>query len=337
MKLQNFFGNIDSDFRLKELINIETATVGISGAPFIPKCDDCSEIEDVFFDCRNCGKTKENFAQIRSGAGDGVYPVFQNMSVTAVAVLFDLNTAFAFQHRDWALGAPTPDLNLKSYCGDLFENEIWYLGKMDVSRTTGQDSFNLVAFSDCEADAKDVIAVSDVASGDLAIFVVLGPRSAANGDELVPRLLIAVGMDTLPESFFSLDGGVKTLPDSAGTDWFKFPVVATVAAGNSEFALFQTAKHCAAIAELVQAAGAAQHMTMWVSRGLVCVEKLREIDSELAHQLIGKLDEDFSDSKYEDYWIRETAALLEKQGIELSLFEGYISQESWYKSLGARA
>jgi hypothetical protein len=214
MKLRDFLASIDFNFQFAQLLNIETATLGISGARFTPKCKSCSDTEDVFFDCKDCGITRSTFAQVRSGSGDGIYPVFQSMNGLGSAVLFDQESSFSASHRDWAFGGPSPEVELSLNAQDILENEIYFLGSIKATTRSNitTDTCNLLAFADANADEKDIVVVGDNGFGDVALFVVLGPRNPDKQKELVPRLLIAAGEQDLPAGF--VNGTTDHVDDS---------------------------------------------------------------------------------------------------------------------------
>lgn len=338
MKLRNFLENIDFDFQLAQLLNIESATLGISGARFTPKCNSCSDVEEIFFDCKACGITKRTFAQVRSGSGDGIYPVFQSMHGLGAAVLFDHESSFAAQHREWAFGGPSPETELALNARDILDNEIYFLGNIQAPTKSNiaTDTCNLVAFADALAGEKDAVVVGDVGFGNVALFIVLGPRNRGTEKDLVPRLIIAAGQQDLPSSFVDGSANLDILPSSVGAEWFAFPVAASIGGGNAEFALFQTTKHCQAVAEMCQDAEVVELMAMWVARGLACIAKLQQLNTELAHQLLQTINQDFSEGTFETWWSGEVNYLLEKLGKSPKILDWQKSQESWFKSLGTQ-
>jgi hypothetical protein len=338
VKLRDFLESVDLDFQFAELLNIETATLGISGARFTPKCVSCSEFEDIFFECKDCGITKVTFAQVRSGSGDGIYPVFQSMRGLGAAVLFDEGSSYAATQLGWAYGGPSHEVALESNVQDMLDHEIFYLGSIQVPTESNVlvDTHNLVAFADALASETDIVVVGDAGFGDVGLFAVLGPRSPERDSYLVPRLLIAVGEQGLPAGFITGTALIDKLPSSTGKEWFAFPVAASIGGGNAEFGLFQTVKHCQAVAQMCQDNEAVENMARWVARGLACIAKLKELNTELAQELLQSIDQDFSDGTFETWWVGEVNYLLNKQGKSPQILDVQRLQEHWFKSVGTQ-
>jgi hypothetical protein len=332
-KLGDFLAAVDFDFNLVQLLNIETATLGVSGVRFSPKCDECRTIEDVFFDCEVCEKTTQSFAQIRSGGGDGVYPVFQCMRGLGVAVLFDSRSDFVELHREWALGGEPIDPSLIPHLGDLLKANVFCVGTLQVNTNDAAEAnVNQIAMADALADERDAIVVGDAGFGEVNLYVVMGTLDRES-EVQVPLLLIAAGQDGIPDGLAFEDNVLDRLSDSAGKDWFSSPVSASLGGGLGEFALFQTARHCQAVAEMCQDASNGKLMAMWVARGLASIAKLQSLKTDLAATLIANVNSDFSEGGFADWWVPETKHLLNELGESEEVLSNRIKLEAFFQSL----
>jgi hypothetical protein len=71
-------GFVESSLFLAGFVDIRSGYMSVNGEIF-PKCPDCSGIptHTLSIMCTRCGRNKRNNFQIRAGAGDGIYPVFE--------------------------------------------------------------------------------------------------------------------------------------------------------------------------------------------------------------------------------------------------------------------
>ena len=71
-------GFVESSLFLAGFVDIRSGYMSINGEIF-PKCPDCSgnPTRTLSIMCPRCGRNKGNNFQIRAGAGDGLYPVFE--------------------------------------------------------------------------------------------------------------------------------------------------------------------------------------------------------------------------------------------------------------------
>jgi hypothetical protein len=340
LTLKSFFDTANFDFAHVQFINVETATVGISGVRFTPKCESCADYEEISFECKGCNISNSSFAQVRSGDGDGLYPVFECMNGHGVAVFFDQNSQYAQDHADWISGKNSGvDHSLSALLSPDLENaSVLRIGTIRGSTRSNvmEYSATLVALADAMADDKDAVAVGVAGQGeDVGLFVILGPRDGNTHKELVPRILIAVGLESLPKSLISSNSPIDEIHPSAGKEWFQFPVKGALAGGRRENAYFQTAIHCQEIAEIIYKDGQnAELMGAWVARGLSCLEKLEQLHTDLSIQLLAKIDKEFLGGTYKSWWTGETEFLLKKLGKPKSFFEAQILEESWFRTLG---
>lgn len=92
---------------LQGVVNVEGGSIAVSGKQF-GYCEMCEVIdfEKLFFmDCKDCGRSKDNFFWINSGDGDGMYLVFlivqekngdsNLIDILGFVVLFDSNYSFS--------------------------------------------------------------------------------------------------------------------------------------------------------------------------------------------------------------------------------------------------
>lgn len=133
MKLNEYFGIFESPFNLVEMINIESGKLAISSAPLLTKCSECPEASGLVAECDNCEINDSNLLAIRTGDGDGVYPVFQEWSANAVAVWFD--NEYSLAHRAWSSPerGPAVEARLDSNIENMMDLEVFWAGTISAS------------------------------------------------------------------------------------------------------------------------------------------------------------------------------------------------------------
>lgn len=372
--LGQLLGGYGSDFfHLREFINIETATMGISPTPFTPLCPKCEPESSFSFDCSYCEIKQENFIQVPTGSGDGIYPVYHNPDGLGLAVYFDYMSAISKKHKNWMFeDGPSVGLDITPHITELYEQEVFQLATLSFPKdyekfvadgvTLGTDEGKFVSVADANASNEFAFGGCEIQGDKVRVLVVLGENRPDELGELVPVLVLVLEERHLKLALDRLGVSVRELPEHMAESWQNFTVLGNLQTGGAATACYQTiiesiewANNLTQDLPTMTEVGGRQVAAIVLSdlsaKAVSRLARLISIDTNIAQQYIQELASEFiyEDDRYSDS-NQDTAVAgvfgkfssiargcLEAEGIPASLFDAQLTRAVWMNSVAGTA
>jgi hypothetical protein len=208
---------------LEGFINIEGGEVGIASKRFAD-CEDCLGTMGVSYTCKQCGRSSNNYLKMRSGFGDGIYPVYElswGSRQMGSLCIFDDQYLFTRELSEIITqieaGNMAPNATTLAFW-EYFSREVWTsfdchkVGNLNLSDHPWDKRMASLYFSDSgeNTNSQNAIVELELFQDKIHEVYSFGQRDPGNGNIFIPQFVLTV------DSVLAREIG---LPSAIDIDW----------------------------------------------------------------------------------------------------------------------